>query len=50
MKITIVHEDLTVSLDSPNVVTLDNALQLIDQALRGLGFYFDGTVGIVEED
>ena len=41
MRITIEHERLEVSVTDLEAVTLSHALELISNALRGVGFFFD---------
>lgn len=49
MRITIEIDQVKAEIVQDNVVTLTEALSLIGQALRGVGFYFDGELDIVDE-
>lgn len=50
MKITIEFEGQIVSLYNPEVVTINDALELVERALLASGYCFEGTLDIVDEE
>jgi len=49
MKVRIEINGVSSEIEDENVQQLDNALQLIDQALKGVGYCFKGNIKIVED-
>jgi len=49
MKVTLQLDDKMSSVEDPRVVFLPEALQLMEQVLRGVGFSFKGQLEIVED-
>ncbi len=49
MKITIEHEGRSVTIEDKDAVALPEVLELLQGALRGLGFVFDGTLDIYDD-
>jgi hypothetical protein len=41
MRMTIEHENLTVSAEDPQAQTLGQALELVESALLGIGYHLD---------
>ena len=48
MRITIEVEDQICSTSNPKGITIEDALELFGRAMRGVGFYFDGEINIME--
>jgi len=48
MKITIEHEGRTVTIEDKDAVTLPDVLKLMQCALLGTGFVFDGELEIID--
>ena len=50
MKITIELDDEKCTVESNSGVLLDDALQLVKQALLGIGFIFDGDIELINDE
>lgn len=48
MRITIEVDGVTASVESDEFTALDEALVLIAQALRGVGYHFDGMLEVAD--
>jgi len=48
MKVTIEIDNYVCSISDASAVTLDDALELLESAIRGAGFVFDGNLTIEE--
>lgn len=49
MKVTIELNDVTATVQDKQAITIQDALVLCAQALRGAGFYFKGELDIIDE-
>ena len=50
MKITIEHEGVRCEVEDREVVTIYETIDLVKQAILGVGFQFPGELEIVEEE
>jgi len=50
MKITIEHESTVCTVENSDIITWVDALPLLEQALRGVGYNFKGELDIINED
>lgn len=50
MKITFEVEDVVATIEDKDGVTLDDALNLFEQALLGVGFKFNGYLDVITEE
>ena len=50
MKITIEHEGIILTLEDENAVTIGEAVQLIRQALIGVGYHPDNVDDYIESE
>lgn len=50
MKISLEHEEIVVTIEDKEAVTLNDTLDLMEQALLGIGFRFNGMLDIVETE